>query len=518
MAREVKVNCASVAIFAILLLTQNLGCSEAKRVLSSNRKSNSGRTPSSGHVTKSYPTQSSAGNSHSDLAKLSYSGYNSAPNRPASAAGSGSTNTQPIGWNVPKSQGSPASGTNVHTPITATNTQGVQSSYPGATYNSPGSVPAGATYHSPGSVPAGATYYSPGSVPAGATYHSPGALPAGATYHSPGSLPAGATYHSPGSYPAGGNPYSAPGHMPVNGGYYPAGGSQYPSAGVPAGATYVAPGAALPPGAVLYSSPPQQTSTGLGFGSGLAAGAIGGAILGHVLTPTHTRVESAPAGQPGSADDKIIIINNGPPGSVTTTNAAGATVITTGVVGENATQPMPAPAQAAAPADPAIPNVPLAPIGDNNAAQPTPAPGAIPAAAPQPAPEQPPPGGIICVPVRVNETDPADSSKMIEVEKIACYPAPPPPPPASVTGAEMNGTAPVMPPASEGSAPLAPMSPVTAASQQLQANPTQAPLLPDNASVKTSGAGAWFNYAACNSMSTVLLPLFVAFFWTSLSM
>ncbi|XP_049310536.1 uncharacterized protein Rv2082 [Bactrocera dorsalis] len=520
MAKEVKVNCASVAIFAILLLTQNLGCSEAKRVLSSNRKSNSGRTPSSGHVTKSYPTQSSAGNSHSDLAKLSYSGYNSAPNRPASAAGSGATNTQPIGWNVPKSQGSPASGTNVHTPITATNTQGVQSSYPGATYNSPGAIPAGATYHSPGSVPAGATYYSPGSVPAGATYHSPGALPAGATYHSPGALPAGATYHSPGSYPVGGNPYSSPGHMPANGGYYPAGGSQYPSAGVPAGATYVAPGAALPPGAVLYSSPPQQTSSGLGFGSGLAAGAIGGAILGHVLTPTHTRVESAPAasaGQPGSADDKIIIINNGPPGSVTTTNAAGATVITTGVVGENATQPMPAPAPAAAPADPAIPNVPLAPIGDNNAAQPTPAPGAAPAgsaaaAAPQPAPEQPPPGGIICVPVRVNETDAADSSKMTEVEKIACYPAPPPPPPAPVNGAEMNGTAPVMPPASEGSAPLAPMSPVTAASQQLQANPTQAPLLPDNASVKTSGAGAWLNYAACNSMTTVLLPLFVAFF------
>lgn len=252
----------------------------------------------------------------------------------------------------------------------------------------------------------------------------------------------------------------------------------------------------------------------------MAAGAIGGAILGHVLTPTHTRVESAPAapaGQPGSDDGKIIIINNGPPGSVTTTNAAGATVITTGVAGENGTQPMPAPAPAAAPADPAIPNVPLAPIGDNNAGQPTPAPGAVPAeaaaaAAPQPAPGEPPLGGIICVPVRVNDTDPADNSKMIEVEKIACYPAPPPPPSAPVAGAEMNGTAPIMPPAGEGSAPLAPMSPVTAASQQLQANPTQSPLLPDNASVKTSGAMTWLNYAACNSMTTILLPLVVAFF------
>ncbi|XP_049310757.1 uncharacterized protein LOC125778203 isoform X2 [Bactrocera dorsalis] len=457
MAREVKVNCATVAIFAILLLTQNLGCSEAKFKTHSNRKSNSGL--SSRNVIKSYRTQSSAGNS-----------------QPPSAAGSGASNTPPIGWNVPRSQGYPASGTNVYTPITATNTKGVQSSYPGATYNFPGSIPAGATYHSPGSVPAGTTY------------------------------------HSPGSYPAGGNPYSSPGQVPVNGGYYPAGGRQYPSAGVPAG-TYVAPGTALPQGAVLFPSPQQQTPSGLKIGAGLAVGVIGG-VIGHELTKTHTRVESAtaaPARQPGSAENKIIIINNGRPCSVTTTNAAGATVITTGVVGENAKQPMPAPAPTAAPA---IPNVPLAPIGDNNATKPTPAPRAAlaesaPAAAPQAAPEQPRPGGLICVPVRVNDTDPADSTKMIEVEKIVCYPAPPPPPPAPVAGAQMNRTAPVMPPASEGSAPLVPMCP---SQRSLQANRTRARLLSDNASVKTSGAGAWLNYAACNAMTTVLLPLFVAFY------
>ncbi|XP_054727060.1 basic proline-rich protein-like [Anastrepha obliqua] len=533
MARVVKVNCASVVIFSILLLSHNFGCSDAKRVLSSsNRKTGSGRTSSSGHVTKpSYPTQSGSGasNSHADLAKLSYSGYNSAPNRPAAGGGSGATNSQPIGWNVPKSQGPPpsysasnpaggahtnihesppayrpnnaappsyGSANNVHTPITATNTQGVQSSYPGA------------TYHSPGSLPAGATYYS-----------SPGQLPAGATYHSPGSMPAGGGYYPPsGHMPAGGGYYPGGGHMPGGGGYYPAGG------GVPAGATYVAPGAALPPGAVLYSSPPQQTSSGLGFGSGLAAGAIGGAILGHVLTPTNTRVvESAPApapGQSGTNDDKIIIINNGPPGSVTTTNAGGATVITTGVAGENGTQPAvapaPVPAPGAAPADAPIPNVPLAPLGDNTAAQPangapehaTPAPGAAPAQGAA-AEQQPPPGGIICVPVRINETDPADNSKMIEVEKIACYPAPPPPPPAAA-GAEMNGTAPLMPAVGEGSAPLAPLSPVTAASQQLQAGPTQTPLMPDNASVRTSGA-AWVNNAHCGSLASMLLPLLIAF-------
>uniref|UniRef100_A0A034W6Q7 Uncharacterized protein n=1 Tax=Bactrocera dorsalis TaxID=27457 RepID=A0A034W6Q7_BACDO len=65
-----------------------------------------------------------------------------------------------------------------------------------------------------------------------------------------------------------------------------------------------------------------------------------------------------------------------------------------------------------------------------NAANPSSAPGATPDAAagvaPGAAPEQPPaPGGIICVPVRVPEPDPADNTKTIEVEKIACYPAPP---------------------------------------------------------------------------------------------
>ncbi|XP_067636485.1 collagen, type I, alpha 1a-like [Eurosta solidaginis] len=493
-----KLNCASIAIFAILLLSHNFQCSNAKRVFSSNRKTGSGRTPSSNsrHVTKpSYPTQSGSGsvsNSHGDLAKLSYSGYNSAPNRPAAAPGGSTGNSQPIGWNVPKSQGPPpaysasnpaggahtnihepapaykpnnaappsyGSATGVHTPITATNTHGVQSSYPGA------------TYHAPDAMPAGATYYS-----------SPGQLPAGASYHSPGSLPAGASY------------YPSSGHMPsYGGGYHPGGGHMsaggggyYPGGGVPAGATYVAPGAALPPGAVFYSSPPQQTSSGLGFGSGLAAGALGGALLGHALTPTHTRVvESAPAaaaGQSGSNDDRIIIINNGPPGSVTTTNAAGA-------AGENGTQP----AAASASADPAVPNVPLAPMGDNSA---TPAPAAAPAAAPGGTGEQPPPaGGIICVPVRINETDPADNTKMIEVEKIACYPAPPPPPAA---GAEMNGTSPIMPPA-DGSAPLAPLNPVTAASQQLQASPTP---LPNS----LSAAGALYS-----SLFAMLMPLLVAF-------
>ena len=91
----------------------------------------------------------------------------------------------------------------------------------------------------------------------------------------------------------------------------------------------------------------------------------------------------------------------------------------------------------------------------------------------QPAP--PAPGGIICVPFRLNETDPNDASKMIEVEKIACYPAPPPPPPAEQQAT--NATAPVAAPveAVAGSVPLAPLQPIAAesSSQQLQQESTK---------------------------------------------
>ncbi|XP_037930438.1 calcium-binding protein P-like, partial [Teleopsis dalmanni] len=289
-------------LFALCLVTHSIVLASASRTKGSNRK-----TSSNSHVTR--PTHSTnTGNSHSDLAKLSYSNYNSQPNRPANT-GTASHTPAPIGWNVPNKQGPPpaysannpvggaktniheappnygASGTNVHTPITATNAHSVQSSYPGQ-HGASYPVQQGATYHSPGSLPPGATYYPGGHVPQG--------VPAG--------YPAGSAY--PG------------GHMPVGGGsYYPAGGhvpqgaTYYPAGGVPAGATYIPAGASLPPGATYYPQQPQSSSSGLGFGSGLAAGAIGGAILGHVLTPTETRVvEHAPA-QSGSAggDSKIII-------------------------------------------------------------------------------------------------------------------------------------------------------------------------------------------------------------------
>lgn len=222
-------------------------------------------------------------------------------------------------------------------------------------------------------------------------------------------------------------------------------------------------------------------------GSGLAAGALGGALLGHALTPTHTRVvEQAPAaGNAAGGGDRVIIINNsGQP--INATDANGVTVIN---AGEN---PAPAPGAPAtgndAPA-PLAPMVPMAPMTpDMNAT--TQMAGAMPDVTPAPgaaSPEQqtPPPGGIICVPVRVNATDPNDATKMMEVEQIACYPAPPPEAAPAAMDANAN---PAAPPPAEGTAPLAPMQPVpSGGSQQLQ----QSTLVGEQ-SVKQADSGASF--------------------------
>lgn len=428
-----------------LLLTHGSHVVDARRNQGNNQRKTSSSSSSSsgssyGHVTQpSYNTNGhGAGNSHADVAKLSYPNYNSQPNRPPS---SGSA-PQP-GWNVP--QGPPpaysasnpvggarpnmheqppayhapnygaappsygaATGSNVHQPITATQNHGTQ--YSG--------------------VPAGATYY-----PAG---HAGGGYPS--------NLPAGATY-----YPSGG-------HVPMAGGYHPA------AAAPPPGATYYQAGSALPPGATYYSSPPQQSSSGLGFGTGLLAGGLGGALLGHALTPSGGSSSSQPvAAAPAAGQDRIIIINNGVPVNATD----GTTVINAGGVaaapGAAAAGAVPA-MNATQDAQPAVPMAPMAPF--NPEASNMTAPNATDAGAP------PPPGGIICVPTKVNETDPNDSTKMIEVEKIACYPAPPPP----------------AAPAGEGPAPLAPMAPVQPGSQQVQQAPDVAS--PVQASVKSNTNGA----------------------------
>ncbi|XP_017067555.1 translation initiation factor IF-2 [Drosophila eugracilis] len=426
------------AVFA-LLVTHGSDVVDARRNQGSNQRKTSSSSSSSsssnyGHVTQpSYNTNGhAAGNSHADVAKLSYPNYNSQPNRPITAGSPGSQGSAPQpGWNVPQgpppaySASNPVGGArpNMHEPppaYHAPNYGAAPPSYGAAT---------GSNMHQPqySGVPAGATYY-----PAGG--HSGGY---------PSNIPAGATY------------YPSAGHLPMGGGYHPA-------AAPPPGATYYQAGSALPPGATYYSSPPQQSSSGLGFGTGLLAGGLGGALLGHALTPSGGSSSSQPvAAAPAAGQDRIIIINNGVP-----VNASdGTTVINAAGV---AAAPGAVPAAAMPPSNvtqdaqqPAVPMAPMAPFNPEASNMTAPD-----AAAPPPA------GGIICVPTKVNETDPADSTKMVEVEKIACYPAPPPP----------------AAPAGEGPAPLAPMAPAQPGSQQVQqAQDVAAPL---QASVKSNTSGA----------------------------
>lgn len=224
-------------------------------------------------------------------------------------------------------------------------------------------------------------------------------------------------------------------------------------------------------------------------GTGLLAGGLGGALLGHALTPSGGSSSSqGAAAAPAAGQDRIIIINNGVPVNATD----GTTVINAGGV---------AAAPAAAAAAPAAPGAPM--MNATQEAQPAPLAPMAPmnpeasntttdAAAPPP----PPAGGIICVPTKVNETDPTDSTKMVEVEKIACYPAPPPP----------------AAPAGEGPAPLAPMTPVMPGSQQVQQAPDVA--APVQASVKsnqaTSGAQATIEGQLGRSMLLALMCGFLA--------
>lgn len=232
-----------------------------------------------------------------------------------------------------------------------------------------------------------------------------------------------------------------------------------------------------------------------------------------MLTPSHTSV-SAPApapvaGNAGGGGDRIIIINaNGEPVNATTVD--GTTVINTGAhaaPGAAPAAPGAAPASASETPAPLAPMVPV-PNDMNTPHNTTSGETPMPAAAPMPVPgmpeanpgsaapmnpeQQPPaPGGVICVPVRVNETDPNDATKMIEVEKVACYPAPPPPPPPAAAPGAMDANNPGAPPQTpaEGSAPLAPIQPVIGGSQQLQ----QATLVGDQ-SVKEAASGASNTY------------------------
>lgn len=223
-------------------------------------------------------------------------------------------------------------------------------------------------------------------------------------------------------------------------------------------------------------------------------------------------MEHAPAAAGGGGDsghDRIIIINNGQVVNATT-DENGATVINTGAPAAAAAAPVAnadTPAQLApmAPMPPATPdiNVPQNATTDNTAV-PMPAPAMADSNAPA-NPEQPPAGGIICVPMRLNETDPNDATKMIEVEKVACYPAPPPPPAANMDAANPQA-APAAP--ADGSAPLAPMQPITAgsSSQQLQQQSTMV----GDQSIKSADSAGFMETGSLGMITCFLLTYFIA--------
>ncbi|XP_068152653.1 uncharacterized protein [Drosophila tropicalis] len=426
MMMVVKYYAIVVIIAAVLFAFGNNNVVDARRNQgSSQRKSPSSSSSSgSGHVTQPSYSTNGGSNSHADGAKLSYPNYNSQPNRP-------------IGWNPPAQS-------------SGTHNQGPPPAYSAA--NPAGGARTNANEHPPP--------YNPPSYGAatGANVHQPiTATQNHGTQYS--GLPAGATYYpaAPGGY------HGAPAGLPAGATYYPSGG-YHPGAAAapPPGATYYQSPAALPPGATYYAQPPQQSS-GPGFGTGLLGGVVGGAVLGHLLTPSggsSSQAAAAPPAANGGGQDRIIIINNGVPvnasaDGTTVINAPGVAApaaVATAALPMNATKDVAAPPAQLAPFNPENATMPMA-NGTDAVAQP------------------PPAGGIICVPTKMNETDPNDSTKMIEVEKIACYPAPPPP----------------AAPAGEGPAPLAPMVP------QVQPGLQQVQQPPDQAAVKAninSGVGA----------------------------
>jgi hypothetical protein len=280
-------------ICVMLVLSMFTNAVEAKKQSSGSRRggsSSKGGGVSSGRVSKPSQTQTNS-NSHADLAKLSYSGYNQQPNAPkthqaaaappappplpkASAPVDASGQNKPVGWNVdnankqnvPHQNAAPYPVNNQQHPAAPPPYSPVANQGPPPAYNPvAGQPPAYSQYpqhngnpqfnQAPPPYSAGNQGFQPGVAPGYQQQPHYGGAPAQ-------NYPGG---QQPGGYPVGGNGY------PVQAGGYPQG----------------APGGFGGQPQVNNYYPQQQSSGGIGLGglnTALIAG-VGGIALYGALKP-----------------------------------------------------------------------------------------------------------------------------------------------------------------------------------------------------------------------------------------
>ncbi|XP_030383186.1 uncharacterized protein LOC115630680 [Scaptodrosophila lebanonensis] len=204
----------------------------------------------------------------------------------------------------------------------------------------------------------------------------------------------------------------------------------YPRQQLPSGYGYVPPGAtgagtyytnaqSLPAGAIYYAQPPMRSGTG-DFLTGMLAGhMMSGMLIGQRHHVTHVYHENQEAGseqghQPSNGRD-IIVINNGKQQQLG--EQSGAWPMATDVPLAPVNESMLSPSSEASEEDTSDVEVPNA-SQDLHSAE----------AMATPEVPTPAPGGIVCFPIMLNETDPDNSELVRQVERVICYPVPNQPP------------------------------------------------------------------------------------------
>ncbi|KAH8325820.1 hypothetical protein KR067_008422 [Drosophila pandora] len=201
--------------------------------------------------------------------------------------------------------------------------------------------------------------------------------------------------------------------MPAGYGY-----GSYPTQG---GGTFYSNAQALPPGAVYYAQPPMGMNRGSGTGdflTGILAGHMMNNLLfghrHHVSHVYHSNGEGGPSGQ--GTGRQIIIVNNGQPEGVAQNETSISQEVSAVASPKNPLTDEDEEGEEAgentgAEAEAAESEGESSPISSEE----SPESGTTP-------PPSLPSGGIICFPVKLNETDPEIPDK--EVEQMVCFPAP----------------------------------------------------------------------------------------------